>query len=261
MKACITPCTDSERSVAIRLLESFKPLKSNKDLFLFDRGYPSIDFFHYLIEFQVKFIIRTPVRYYKNKMDPTLHDQIISLKQQGKDAKQIYLRAIRFTLDSGEEELLLTNLEETLTLEDFKILYFKRWGIETKYKELKNKLHLQKFTGDTQLSVEQDFYATMYLANMASFIKQDADEVISHDQEKKSLKHEYIVNQKLLIAKMKNTLITFFLIKGKRRRNNLYKQLLEEAQRSRTPVRPGRSFERRKGLRANRNGLNQKFAF
>ncbi len=48
VKALITNCNDSERSVAIRLLEGFKKFQSNKDLFLFDRGYPSIDFFQYL---------------------------------------------------------------------------------------------------------------------------------------------------------------------------------------------------------------------
>ena len=54
------------------------------------------------------------------------------------------LRAIRFTLSSGEEELLITNIvDENLGIPEFKTLYFKRWGIETKFDELKNKLQLQ----------------------------------------------------------------------------------------------------------------------
>ena len=80
------------------------------------------------------------------------------------------LRAIRFMLDSGEEELLITNIDEKrVQTHEFKALYFKRWGIETKFDELKNKLQLQKFTGDTPLSVEQDFYATMYLSKHGFF--------------------------------------------------------------------------------------------
>jgi len=39
----------------------------------------------------------------------------------------------------------------------FKSLYFKRWGIETKYDELKNKFGLQKFTGDTPIRLNKSF--------------------------------------------------------------------------------------------------------
>ena len=128
----------------------------------------------------VKFIIRTPIRHYKSSILASLPDQMFELNNKGKIVR---LRAIRFTLDSGEEELLITNIEDAeLGIQDFKTLYFKRWGIETKFDELKNKLQIQKFTGDTPLSIEQDFYATMFLANMASLIKNEADEMIAKDR-------------------------------------------------------------------------------
>ncbi|WP_235846942.1 transposase [Neobacillus soli] len=171
------------------------------------------------------------------------------------------LRAIRFTLDSGEKELLITNIEDVeLGIQDFKTLYFKRWGIETKYDELKNKLQIQKFTGDTPLSIEQDFYATMFLTNMAALIKQEADEMIAKEQKGKDLTYEYMVNNKLLIGKLKNNLIDLILEKSARRRKKLYKRILGEIERNRTPIRPGRSFNRVKGLRANKNGLIHKAA-
>ncbi|MGP7817628.1 transposase [Niallia sp. 01092] len=224
VKALITNCNDSERAVAVKLLDSFKAIRSNHDLFLFDRGYPSIDFFHYLMEAQVKFIVRTPIRYYMATIKQSETDQIIELKQCGKKGKVIRLRAIRFTLESGEEELLLTNIEEELRIDDFKVLYFKRWGIETKYDELKNKLHIQKFTGDTVLSIEQDFYATIFLANMAALVKQEADEIIAKKQRGKELKYEYTANQRLLIGKLKDNFIQLMLEKSVRRRNKLYKK-------------------------------------
>ncbi|MBM7573745.1 hypothetical protein JOC48_004348 [Aquibacillus albus] len=258
VKAIITKCTDSERSVANKLMNSFKEHLTENDLFLFDRGYPSLDFFTYLLESKVKFIVRTPVNNYKSSIQASVPDQIIELKAKGSVMR---LRAIRFTLPSGEEELLITNLfDETFGIQDFKTLYFKRWGIETKYGELKNKLQLQKFTGDTPLSVEQDFYATMFLTNMASLIKHEADEIIAKEQEDKELKHEYTVNYNVLIGKLKTNLIRIILEASPRRRKKLYKQLLDEIQRSRTPVRPDRSFNRVKGLRANRNALVQKAA-
>jgi hypothetical protein len=258
VKALITKCTDGERAVAVKLIDSYKELRSNNDLFLFDRGYPSIDFFIYLMDVNVKFIIRTPINYYKSSLMASLPDQIFVLKKKG---KVVRLRAIRFTLDSGEEEFLITNIEDgKFGIEDFKTLYFKRWGIETKYDELKNKLQIQKFTGDTPLSIEQDFYATMFLANMASLVKQEADEIIAKDQEGKDLKYEYMANTNLLMGKLKNQLIGIILEKSTRRRKKRYKQLLNEIKRNRTPIRPGRSFNRVKGLRANKNGLNKKAA-
>ncbi|WP_078427785.1 IS4 family transposase [Alkalihalobacterium alkalinitrilicum] len=258
VKALITKCTDGERSVAIKLMNSFKDHLNNNDLFLFDRGYPSLDFFAYLIELNVKFMIRTPVNYYKSSIKSSVPDQIIELKRKGSVMR---LRAIRFTLPSGEDELLITNIEdETFGIQDFKTLYFKRWRIETKYDELKNKLQLQKFTGDTPLSVEQDFYATMFLANMASLVKQEADEMIAKEQEGKDLKYEYTANANVLTGKLKANLVRIILEESPRRRKKLYKQMLDEIKRNRTPIRPGRSFKRTKGLRANRNGLVQKSA-
>ena len=258
VKALITKCTDGERSVAIKLINSFKDHLNNNDLFLFDRGYPSLYFFAYLIESNVKFIIRTPINNYKSSIKSSVPDQIIKFKEKGGVMR---LRAIRFTLPSGEEELLITNIEdETFGIQDFKTLYFKRWGIETKYGELKNKLQLQRFTGDTPLSVEQDFYATMFLANMASLVKQEADKIIAKEQEGKNLKYEYTANTNVLTGKLKANLISIIVEESPRRRKKLYKQMLDEIKRNRTPVRPGRSFKRTKGLRANRNGLVKKSA-
>lgn len=44
-------------------------------------------------------------------------------------------------LSSSEEEILISSLvDKSMTIEDFKELYFMRWGIEIKYDELKNRL-------------------------------------------------------------------------------------------------------------------------
>ena len=34
-----------------------------------------------------------------------------------------------------------------ISLDDFKWIYQKRWGIETKYNDVKNKLEIENFTG------------------------------------------------------------------------------------------------------------------
>jgi hypothetical protein len=256
VKAIITKCTAGERDVAIQLIEMLKASGSKNDLLLFDRGYPSIDFFFYLMESSVKFVIRIPNNYYKKRIDPSLSDQTIRFERKG---ESICLRVLKFELDSGVEEILISNLtDDTMDVKTFKSLYFKRWGIETKYDELKNKLQIQKFTGDTPASIKQDFYASIFLSNMASLVKQEADEMIAKEQKQKNLKHEYTVNTNILIGKLKNKLVQIILEKSPRKRKSLYKKLMEEINRNRSPIRPGRKFIRKNSLKANKNCLNQR---
>lgn len=89
-------------------------------------------------------------------------------------------------------------------MSDFKELYFKRWGIEVKYNEIKNKLQIENFTGKTPISIEQDFYATMYLTNMVALAKKHANQEIEKANEDKNLKYEYKVNTNVLVGKLKN---------------------------------------------------------
>lgn len=257
VKSILTKCNASERDVAKQLIEKLKESGLKKDLLIFDRGYPSIDFFTYLIDAEVKFVIRIPIQYYRNTIDPALSDQMIEFK---KKKRTIRLRALTFELDSGMKEILITNLlDETLNVQAFKSLYFKRWGIETKYDELKNKLQIQKFSGDTPQLIEQDFYATMFLSNMASLVQQEVDERIAKEHKNKNLKYDYVANRNILIGKLKDKLVKIILEKSSKRRKQIYNKLLKEIQRSRRPIRPGRKFIRNKTrLQANKNSLSQR---
>ena len=77
---------------------------------------------------------------------------------------------------------MITNLDRNeFKTEEFQKLYHLRWGIETKYNTIKNKLCLEDFSGKTVISILQDFYATMYLANLVAAIKGETDEQISED--------------------------------------------------------------------------------
>jgi len=256
VQALITKCTIGEREVAEDLIDMLKESGLRNDLLLFDRGYPSIDFFFYLMEANVKFVIRIPIKNYKKLINPSLPDQTILFKKNG---KTILLRAVKVQLDSGVEEILITNLlDEVMDVKVFKSLYFKRWGIETKYDELKNKMELQKFTGDTPVTVEQEFYASIYLSNMAAFVKQEADERIAEEQKPKNLKHKYTVNTNILIGKLKDNMVQIMLEESPRKRKLIYQKLLKDISRNKSPKRTGRKFPRREGLNANRNSMNQR---
>ena len=93
------------------------------------------------------------------------------------------VRVIKFMLGSGEEEMLITDLfDEDMGVDDFKKLYFMRWPVETKYDELKNKLEIENFTGWTKKAIEQDFYATMYLSNIAAAARWEAQGIVDNER-------------------------------------------------------------------------------
>lgn len=91
---------------------------------------------------------------------------------QKQNILDIPIRIIRVTLDNGTEEYLATNITDTkITQSMFKELYFLRWPVETKYRELKISLLIEEFTGATKVSIIQEFFITMLLSNISSLIK------------------------------------------------------------------------------------------
>jgi len=249
--------TTGERELAIELIEKLKKLGLKNDLIIFDRGYPGKHFFEYLENAGVKYLIRISNfrdRQIKAAQKP---DQIIDYEIDSEVSLKV--RVVRFCLDSGEEEILVTNLlDDDLSLDEFKELYFRRWGIETKFNELKNRLQIQNFSGDTVISVEQDFYASIYLSNMAALAKNEANEEISQRNKNKGLKYEYKVNVNVLIGKLKDRLVLMLLEDDPDERQKQYLELMQEISSNVVPVRPGRKSPRRKGLRAIKHPMNQK---
>ncbi|MCI5844517.1 MAG: hypothetical protein MRZ94_01920, partial [Oscillospiraceae bacterium] len=93
----------------------------------------------------------------------------------------VKVRIVKFVLPSGEIETLMTNLFD-LNEAEFKVLYFKRWHIEVKYDVVKNKLEMPCFGGFSENMIMQDFWISMYLANMAAIAKNEADEKIKAER-------------------------------------------------------------------------------
>ena len=74
---------------------------------------------------------------------------------------------------------LATNLFDShISQKMFRELYFYRWPVETKYKELKSRLAIEEFSRATTTSVLQEFYINVLLSNLSSLIKNQVDEEI-----------------------------------------------------------------------------------
>jgi len=252
----ITSYFTGEREIAIELIEKLKQMGLKNDLILFDRGYPSRQFFAYLEGSGVKYLMRLKNQSMKEVNEALEPDQIIQINVDGKTIK---VRVLRFMLDSEVEEVLVTNLlDENLGIQDFKALYFRRWGVEVKYDELKNRLQIQNFTGDTKIAVEQDFYASIYLSNMVALAKNEANEKIAQNIKDKNLKYEYKVNTNILIGKLKDSMVLMLLENNLEKRHAMLDRIMEKISKNMVPIRPGRSYARNMGRKAPKHPLNQK---
>lgn len=254
----ISKYTAGEREIAVELIEKLKQLGLKNDLILFDRGYPSKRLFAYLEKSDIKYVCRISSKKIREIHQAKEPDQIVKILVH-KEQPELNIRVIRLILDSGEEEVLVTNLfDEKFSIQEFKELYFKRWGIEVKFNELKSRLQIENFTGDTVISVEQDFYAAIYLSNMAALAKNEANEKVAQNREGKTLKYEYKVNINMLIGKLKDSMVLMLLEDNPEKRKAMLHKIMEEISQNLVPIRPGRSNVRGKGQRANKYTLNQK---
>jgi len=255
--ATITHSKTGERAIAVELIEKMKEMGLKNDLILFDRGYPSTALISYLENSGVKYLMRVSTSFLKIVVETKEEDQEVEII--GEKGNLIKVRVVRFMLDSDIEEILVTNLSrEEFSAEDLKVLYFKRWGIEVKYNELKNRLEIENFTGDTSVAVKQDFYAAMYLSNMVSLAKADANEIIQEKNKDKELKYGQKVNTNILIGKLKDSLVIMMLEDNQVKRSKMFHSIMNEISRNVIPIRSNRSNPRKKGLKSNKYPLNRK---
>ena len=203
-----------ERTLALQHLEYC----NKDDLVVMDRGYPSYELFakyarttNFIVRLKKTSFVKAKFLFdkYSEKKDVILEINAPkylkeSLKQENLPTK-MKVRFVQVILDNGTVEVLATNVLDNHTLKtfDFKELYAKRWGIETYYDLIKNRLNLENFTGLTALAVKQDFYATIFLTNYEAMVTYDLNEELKESTQE----NKYV--QKV------NKAVSFNLIKHK----------------------------------------------
>jgi hypothetical protein len=242
--AHIEPLTVDERSLAKNNLEALAGLEQGfgkrKALVIFDRGYPSKDFINYLQEKDIKYVMRVQ-KGFNRRIDGLKKGSMVIRLGEG-----ITVRVLAFTLTSGERESLITNLAEG-EMEDgaFVELYYKRWPIETKYGQVKQKLELENFSGRLVENIKQDFYAMMTVSNMLASCLREANGKIKKEQAKKENRYEYRANVNHAVGVLKDRLIGILIAEDLFTRKYLYRELVSEIKRRIIPVRPNREVPRR----------------
>lgn len=116
-----------ERAQAEGLINKLEQIGFSNDLILFDRGYPSREFISFLESKKIHYLMRVSSAFLKDVVNAPNADQIIEAKYKGKIIK---MRVLKFQLDSETTEILITNIfDESFSIADFEVLYFKRWPI------------------------------------------------------------------------------------------------------------------------------------
>ena len=145
------------------ILHYFSSICNEKDIVIFDRGYPSRDMIAVLTDMGCKYLMRLQSSCFKGVKENPSNDFKITVSTKN---DTYTVRVVRVKLKSGEVETLITNLSENeFNTNDFLGLYFFRWGIETVYDTLKNKLLIEKFAGRSPVAVLQEYYAMMFILN------------------------------------------------------------------------------------------------
>jgi hypothetical protein len=210
----LSNCRSSEKRLAINHLEHV----NKGDILLFDRGYPSYEFLAYISQRSADFVGRCSRGSFNQAQKMFDDDTITSLvttitpppylskkklKELGLPLK-LTVRFVRVILSTGEPEILVTSLlDESLSADDFKELYYLRWGIETYYHILKSHLALENFSGLTLESVMQDFYAMVFMTSLEAILVDDAQISLGN----KKTEHQQTVNRAISFNTLKNNVM------------------------------------------------------
>ena len=297
LHACLKPYKSDEREMAIEHIEALKALNIdlNRLLIIFDRGYPSIALMHYLSENGINFLIRCGTGFVKEineVLKSKKRDQLVTItpKRLKKIPKSkleldhlglevegdIVFRVVIVKLKTGEKEILLTSLlcKKSYPYSIFQELYFKRWGIEEGYKFIKT-VEIENFSGKSILAVEQDFHATVLIANSHALLMLEAEEEMKKQQKDflgcsdqaslektkvsflASRKYEYCVNKNVSFEALKNEFVSV-LLDSHSDIEKFCKEIKKLMKCDLIPKRPGRSFRRLRRNTRRKYHMNQR---
>ena len=179
-----------------------------KFITIYDRGYGSVELMIHTVYLDSKFLIRLNSKVFRKRIaNMNSDDGIIEVnminpflekisdekvRKFAEEMGRLKVRIVKVKLKTGETEILATNLNKNeFTKEELKELYAKRWTIETGYDKLKNFIALEEFSGIRKEIIEQDFYAGIFMYNLATTVKFDIEK--SNNREPKNKDKKYVI--------------------------------------------------------------------
>ena len=250
-----------------------------------DRGYPSFPLMATLADMGVPYVMRCQHNFMNAEfgsceaaggdleLDLELSYPRLQAVRRSDPGAWAYLMAheplrVRCVLvDVGGEapEKLVTTIGAgELAASDLAEVYHMRWGVETCFEFMKDRLQMENFTGARPRLIEQDVYATAYLVNVAFDLANEAEREAAGDIAARGYKHAMAVNRTVAIGVvLKEELMRLVTAPDDESREAMMADIVSELGRCLVPVRPARAYGR-DGLRqnhANRYSNTHKRAF
>lgn len=229
------------------------------DIILADRSYGITPILHWIESTGASYCIRLRndkrkivLKFVKSKISSQTLEFKVRPKEyenmgMSKDTAPIKVRLVRVVLDSGEIEVLATNMydEKKYPNSIFKELYFKRWQVEEAYKLLKLRINLESFSGKTARSVRQDFHAKILMMTLCATLAYPIARKVKEEYraEKTGNKYDQQINKTDALAQTKASLFDI-IIKGLRQKViDVMDSIIES---SRSVIRKNRKHHRTK---------------
>jgi hypothetical protein len=142
---------------------------------LFDRGYPSYDLIDYLNRhYHGYWLFRCPAQSTFPAVEAFVRsgqtEAMITLEFA--KTQTLTLRAIRLVSPDGTLSVLLTNLigNAQFSADAIITLYFRRWGVETHYRDEKSSMAIETFHSQTENGIRQELFAILIMAVIARIL-------------------------------------------------------------------------------------------
>ena len=185
LKARLDAYGTSELSQARDLL----PLALRKgDIVTADRGFANAPFMSCVLAADGDFVVRVPRKSFKQSRalfeakqagQSVTCDVMVERNSIGRSKGEVIrTRFVSVDIPGGQREVIATSLldEQAYPAQLFGWLYHQRWGVETYFHELKNRLDLENFSGRSVESIYQDFYAMIFVSNYETVLTRPAQE-------------------------------------------------------------------------------------
>lgn len=107
------------------------------------------------------------------------------------------VRLMKFTLETGEVEVLLTTLcdQRCYPTSEFKELYHWRWNEETFLDRIKNIFEVERFSGFSETAIKQDFFGVIFLATLESILAKGPQSELAEQDRRRRNKTRAMVNR------------------------------------------------------------------
>lgn len=240
----MAPCNSDERELAKQHILNLSKIKTNKDIILFDRGYPSAELIHYINQAGFRYIMRCSTNVITDINNEKYSNDCITHYKFKKKGIEVTFRILKFPISDNTTEILVTNILEEFTINDFKKIYHMRWGIEKTYHCIKNKFGLESFSGTKPICVLQDFYANLYLYNVLAMLMYENNKKLAEKSDTET-KYVYKTNESQAVNKIRQNLMKAVITKNKRKQNRLFIKIYKQLQKEVIPIRPDRIYSRK----------------